>query len=384
MQSRMPTDTQEGHSAPEPRPNEIGAWVQAQLPLFGFLVQRLAAGIVTFVIITAVIYAMTLVVPADDRARPYLPERIRYEEADAIRTYLDNAIETYGLDDPFPIQYGRWLGQLLQGDWGFSSVLRVDVLQAVATRSPATLELTFISLLSYIPLGLIIGAWAAWKQGRAVDQAIRLASYVGAAIPPFVLGLVLIAIVYVQLGMFDLSRLGYLEQSIIQNPDYWQLTGFITIDGLINLRPDITWQGIRHLVLPVATLITLHLASLILVTRNSVSEELQKEYILLARGVGMRDRAILFRYALRNALLPALTHSALAAAQVMTGVYVVEAIFNWHGVSELLTESLGSIPDVDLALGFCVYSILVVLSIMLLLDIVQGLVDARLRLGKNS
>lgn len=382
MLSLLPTDTQKSATAAELRPNGVWAWAQTQFPLLSFLAQRVAVAAVTFVIITAVVYAMTLIVPAEERARPYLPPRIRYDPIESVRFYTDIIIETYGLDDPFPIQYGRWLGELLQGDWGYSSILRVDVLDALSARSAATLELTIISLLIYIPLGLLIGAWAAWRQGRLADHGIRAAAYIGTTIPPFILGLMFIAIVYVQMGLFDLSRIGYQEQAIIQSQDFWPITGFITLDGLLNFRPDISWQGLRHLVLPVATLITLHLSSLILVTRNSVAEELQKEYILLARGVGMRDRNILFRYALRNALLPALTHSALTAAQVVTGVYVVEAIFNWHGVSELLTDSLGSIPDVDLALGFCVYSILVVLSIMLVLDIVQGLVDPRVRQGK--
>lgn len=382
MLSLLPTDFQKPKVPPKAPENGLWAWAKAQFPLLIFLAQRVAIAAVTFVIITAVLYAMTLVVPADDRARLYLPERLRYEDASAVRLYLDIAIRTHGLNDPYPIQYVRWLGQLLQGDWGFSPLLRVDVLEALASRSPATLELTFISLAVYLPLGLLIGAWAAWRQGRLVDQSIRGAAYVGTAIPPFVLGLGLIAICYVQLGLFDLSRIGYQEQAIMRSAEFWPITGFITLDGLLNLRPDITWQAIRHLVLPVATLITLHLATLILVTRNSVAEELQKEYVLLARGVGMRDRSILFRYALRNAMLPALTHSALTAAQVMTGVYVVEAIFNWHGVSELLTDSLGGIPDVQLALGFSIYSILVVLGIMLLLDIVQGFIDPRVRQGK--
>lgn len=359
-------------------------WLRRSLPFLTFLFRRFLTALATFFIITAVIYAMSLVVPAEDRARLYLPEKIRYLEADAIRLYLDNAIAQYGLDDPFPIQYGRWLGQLARGDWGFSAILRTDVFSAIAVRSPATLELTLYSILLYIPIGLFVGTFIAWRQGRSVDRAVRLGSYFITAIPPFVLGLVLIAIIYVQLGFLDLSRIGYAEKAVIQSDGFLPLTGLITIDGLLNLRLDITWQALRHLVMPVVTLAALHLATLILVTRTSVSEELQKEYVLVAKGMGLKDRRILFVFALRNALLPALTHSALTAAQLVTGVYVVEAIFNWHGASELITESMGSgIPDIQLALGFSVYSIIVVLGIVLLLDIVQALVDPRIRLGRE-
>jgi peptide/nickel transport system permease protein len=229
-----------------------------------------------------------------------------------------------------------------------------------------------------------MGAYIAWKKGQLVDQLIRIASFVFTAVPPFVLGFLLIALVYVQLHFLDLSRIGYAEKAIIQGDGFFALTGLIVVDSLLNLRFDIVWQAIRHLIMPVSTLVALYLATTILVTRASVTEELQKEHVLVAKGLGLKDSRILFTYALRNAMLPGLTHSALTAAQLVTGVYVVEAIFNWHGISDLLLESMGSgIPDVSLALGFCVYSIVVVLSIALILDIVQALVDPRIRLGND-
>jgi peptide/nickel transport system permease protein len=199
-----------------------------------------------------------------------------------------------------------------------------------------------------------------------------------------VLGFVLIALVYVQMGFLDLSRIGYAEKAVIQGDSFFPLTGLITIDGLINLRFDIVWEAIRHLIMPVLTLAAFYMASIILVTRSSVSEELQKEYVLFAKGMGLKDKRILFTYALRNAMLPAMTHSALTAAQLLTGVFVVEAIFNWNGVSNLLSQTIGiGFPDVDLAMGFCVYSVVVVLSIVFILDLVQGLIDPRVRLGKE-
>lgn len=355
-----------------------GLRLRAALPFAKFIAQRLFIAVITFLIITAVLYAFTLAVPVEQRVVPYLPS-IRSDDPEVIQGFIDRTIEQYGLDDPFPVQYVRWLGNLLQGDWGYSPILNTDVLAAIAVRSPGTIELTLYSLLLYIPAGLVVGALAAWRQGRFFDRLTQLGSFVFASIPPFVLGLALIAICYVQLGLFDLSRIGYAEKAIIQGDTFWSLTGLITIDGLLNFRPDISWQAIRHLVLPVVSLAMLHFATLSLVTRSSVAEELQKEYVLLAKSVGVRDRRILFGYALRGALLPALTHTALTAAQVVTGVYVVEAIFNWHGVSELLTQSLGGIPDVPLALGFSVYSVIVVLCIMFILDVIQGLVDPRVR-----
>lgn len=371
----LPADAPDPLKPPAKKPSQ--AFGEA-MPLVKLIGKRLLSAVVTFVIITGALYAVTLAVPVEERALPYLPN-IRSDDPEVINAFMERTIERYGLDDPFPVQYVRWLGNLLQGDWGYSPILNTDVLSAIAIRSPATIELTLYSLLLYIPLGLLAGAISAWRQGRLLDRVTQLTSFVFASIPPFVLGLALIAICYVQLGLFDLSRIGQVEKAVIRGEGFWPLTGMITIDGLLNFRPDISWQAIRHLVLPVVTLGALHLATLTLVTRASVAEELQKEYVLMAKGLGLRESRILFGYALRGALLPALTHTALSAAQVVTGVYVVEAIFNWHGVSELLTKSLGGSPDVHLALGFSVYSVIVVLTIMLILDILQSLVDPRVR-----
>jgi len=352
------------------------------LSLLVFLGKRILSAVVTFFIITFVVYGFTLVVPVRDRAMAYFPPNPRgLDTEEKVQRFLDNIIEEYGLDDPLPVQYTRWLNGLAHGDWGYSPTVNTEVLPSIVSRSPATLELTFVSILLYIPLGLLIGTFIAWRQGRLGDRITRFFSYAVAAIPPFILGLMLISVVYVQLGLFDLSRISYREKAVIQSEEFSSYTGFITVDGILNGRLDITWQAIRHLVLPVVTLSALHLASITLVTRVTVLEQLQQEYVLMAKGMGLRRRRILFRYALNNAMVPVLTHSALTAAQVITGVYVIEAIFNWHGVSELLTLSLGGVPDVNLALGFSTYSIMVVLSMVLLLDIAQAAVDPRVREG---
>jgi peptide/nickel transport system permease protein len=206
--SLFPFDVQK----PSKRENETLPKQKFQLqqagPFLGYLLSRVVAGLVTFLIITAAVYAISLLIPVDERVRLYIPEKHRYEEVAAIRQYLDIAIEQYGLDDPFPIQYGRWLGNLARGDWGTSALLRQNVLDVIILRSPATIELTLYSILIYIPIGLLLGAYTAWKKGQPVDQIIRTTSFVFTAIPPFVLGFFLIALVYVQLHLLDLSRIG--------------------------------------------------------------------------------------------------------------------------------------------------------------------------------
>jgi len=157
----------------------------------------------------------------------------------------------------------------------------------------------------------------------------------------------------------------------------------LTIDGLLNGRLDISLDAIRHLVLPVVTLSLFHWATLGRVTRTSVIEELDKDYIVAAHARGLSPRRILWGHVLRNAAVPGLTSSALSAASLITGVYVVEVVFGWPGVSKLITDSMWQ-PDVALAAGFAVYSVLAVLSLMVLLDIIQAIVDPRLREGGSK
>ncbi|MCA9978501.1 MAG: ABC transporter permease, partial [Anaerolineales bacterium] len=162
-------------------------------------------------------------------------------------------------------------------------------------------------------------------------------------------------------------------------------TGFLTLDGLLNGRIDVTLDAFRHLVLPVFTLSLAHWATLGRVTRVAMIEEIDKEYITSARARGLYNRSVVWRHAFRNALLPALTSSLLSAASLVTGVFVVEVIFSIKGLSELITKGIGAFtPDTPLALGFAVYSVLLVLPIMMVLDLLKAIVDPRLREGEVS
>jgi peptide/nickel transport system permease protein len=168
---------------------------------------------------------------------------------------------------------------------------------------------------------------------------------------------------------------------------FQHFTGFLTVDGLLNGRPDITLDAFRRLVLPVFTLSLAHWATLGRVTRVSIMNEYDKEYLLAARARGLKQRSVVWRHAFRNVLAPALTTSYLSIATLITGVLVIEIIFDYKGLSELVTKGItGStvlgfvnVPDTPLAMGFAIYSTLVVVPIMLLLDVVKAAVDPRIR-----
>ncbi len=346
-----------------------------------FLVRRLAFMAITFVVITAGLYGVMMLSPAEARATLYMPRT----DSGISFNQLQLIIEEYGLKAPYPVQYVRWLGSVLRGDWGWSPTLRDDVLKALLRRTPVTAELILWSVLLFIPLGIFSGAVAAWQRGRAADHSFRLLAFIATSIPPFVLGLMLLAIFYVGLRWFPVGRLTVSSELAVKSAAFKTYTGLVVVDGLLNGRPDITMDALRHLVLPVFTLSLTHWATLGRVTRAAMAEELHKDYVTTARGKGLSWRKTVWRHALHNAMLPALNSSALSAAALVTGVFVVEVIFGLPGVSGLLNASPGNmrlfVPDVAATMGFAVYGVLLVLPLMFILDVLQAFIDPRLREG---
>lgn len=323
-----------------------------------------------------------MLTPAETRATLYLPKRLpsRLTE-EQYQKLIQIRIEKYHLNDPYPVQYAYWISSLLQGTWGYSPIMQTDVLTALLLRTPATAELTIFSLLLFIPLGLISGVIAGGRQNKTTDHQFRLTAFVATSLPPFILALLLLSVFYVSLYWFPPERISLSNSFLINSDNFRSYTGLITLDGLLNGRPDISLDAARHLVLPVITLSLVHWATLGRVTRAAMIEELHKEYITAARARGIKERQVIWRHAFRNILAPALTTSTLSAATLVTGVYVVEIIFNFHGISELAVRSMNTIPDAPAALGFALYSVIAVLMMMFALDIFQAILDPRIREG---
>ncbi len=342
---------------------------------------------VTLLVVTAVIYGFIMLIPPEQRVLLYVSPsmmqaydrgRISQERFDQ---YIEKTIIQYHLRDPYPVQYGIWLGNLVQGNWGYSPVLKSDVLPALISRTPVTAELAIYSILLFIPLGLVFGVSAGSRKDSRADRRFRLAAFIGTSMPPFILALVLLSIFYVSVHWFPPERLGIVSSQVLWSSTFHAYTGLITVDGVLNGRPDVSLDAARHLVLPVITLSLVHWATLSRITRASIIEELQKEYITAGRARGISNRALVWKHAFRNSLSPALTSSMLSAAALFTGIFVVEVIFNFRGVSDLIVSSIGAVPDPPLALGFVMYSVVVVVMLMLALDILQALVDPRVREG---
>jgi ABC-type dipeptide/oligopeptide/nickel transport system permease component len=344
-----------------------------------FLANRILSTLITLIIVTAVLYSMMMTTPPEVRAELYIPKGMAHLTEEQMANYIALIVKRYGLADPYPVQYFRWMSNLLQGNWGYSPMMAGDVLESLLIRTPVTAELTIYSLLFLIPLGIFNGVIAGWKRARAPDYIFRLAAFIAASIPLFILSLVLIAIFYVGLHWFPPERLGIAASSIVNSASFHNFTGLLTLDGFLNNRPDVSIDAARHLVLPVLTLSLVHWASLGRIVRMGMIEELQKEYVISARARGLSEWQMIWRHPYPNILSIALAHSALSAASLVTGVFVVERIYNFHGVSEIVINGLLSIPDAPAALGYTLYNVIVVLLIMIILDIMRGVVDPRTR-----
>ncbi len=349
-----------------------------------FIFTRFASALVTLFIITAILYAIVMMTPPETRAELYMsrgggnPYQVSEEQR---RLLIEHIIERYGLNDPYPVQYARWLINLVQGQWGYSNALSANVLDFLLERTPITVELMIYSLLFLIPFGLVSGAIAGWRRNRPPDILFRLSAFTATYFPPFILALIFLSVFYVSLHWFPTGRLGDAATWVRNSPGFTAYTGLLTIDGLLNGHFEVSIDAARHLVLPVLTLSLIHWATLGRVVRASTIDELQKEYILAAKSRGLSDWAILWRHSFPNVISPALASSALSAASLITGVFIVERLYNLHGVSDMVVNGLLYVADAPTALGYTLYNVIAVQIIMLALDILRGVVDPRTREG---
>lgn len=348
-------------------------------PFLQFVIRRMLAIPVTLLLITILLYGGAMLTPPEARAELYRPKSQRNLTAEQEARLIEMIIRSHHLRDPFPIQYGLWVKGMLAEGWGYSPVLKSDVLPALLRRTPVTVELTLYSLLFFVPLGLISGVLAGWNQNKGFDTSFRVVAFFSASVPPFILSLILLAVFYVNLGWFGPERISRQFSYLISQDGFRTPTGMITFDALLNGRYDIFADAVRHLVLPAFTLSLYHWATLGRLTRSTIIEHRRKAYIIAAKARGLSERHVMWHHAFRNVLTPAFTSMGLSAASLLTGIFIVELLYNINGVSEVIAKAMSGIPDAVASLGFAIYSVIMVLILMFVLDVTQAIVDPRIR-----
>jgi peptide/nickel transport system permease protein len=335
--------------------------------MFRFLLNRVIGLIFVLFGVTVITFCLTLVVPVDPVVAA-LGQNARDDQIEAYRRQV-------GLDRPPLERYARYLGRLIQGDFGTSIRTRRAVAEDLADYLPATLELSLAAMLFALVIGISLGIVAATKRGGAADLLARVFALLGGSLPIFFLGLWLLAVFYRELRL--LPGTGRLDATIPPPPTF---TGLYTVDSLLAGQWGTFRNAAAHLVLPALTLGYFSAAVLLRMTRSSMLEVLGQDFVRTARAKGLRDRAVLLRHALKNALMPVLTTAGVTFGSLLSGAVLTETIFAWPGLGRYATTSATTL-DFPAVMGVTLVAAVVYPVINTLVDLGYGLLDPRVRSG---
>ncbi len=305
--------------------------------MIAYLTRRLIQAALILLGVSIITFALLYLLPADP-VRQIAGRSATPQTVESIRQQL-------GLDQPFVVQYWRYLTNLLSGDLGRSYIQRSEVTELIVSRLPASLILMVGAILCELAIGLTMGLIAAAKRGSATDQTLMVGSFIGVSAPQFVVGLLLLYVFAVQLSWFPIGGYG-------------------------------TW---RHAVLPSLTLGILGAGWYSRMMRSSMIDVLRQDYIRTARAKGLARRAILFRHALPNAILPVIAMIGIDIGLFMSGIVVVESVFGWPGIGQLAWQAIQRV-DIPIIMGVTLVSACAIVLGNLLADIVAPFIDPRIKL----
>jgi len=288
---------------------------------------------------------------------------------------VNAAIQKWGLDKPLPEQYLYYLWNLTQGDLGVSFKTKRPVAQDLAQYLPATVELGLASLFFAFLVGLPLGIVAALKAGSWADHLARLISLLGASMPPFWSGLMILFVLYYELKLFPGP--GRIDTRMVAPPF---ITGLQLVDSLLAKDTPAFISSLQHLILPSIILGWFTLAQISRITRSSLLEVLRMDYIRTARAKGLHERTVILAHALRNAFIPTLTVMGLAFAGLMSGAIMTETIFAWPGIGRYAVESAANL-DYPAVLGTTLLIAIIYILVNLVVDVLYGVIDPRIREG---
>ncbi|KAF2955964.1 ABC transporter permease [Marinitoga sp. 38H-ov] len=325
--------------------------------------------------VTLIVFSMMQLLGEDQLLAAYVDpnslDKMSVEELEMVK-------EKYGLNDDPVTKYVKWIGNVVKGDLGWSIVGKEPVSKAILGRLPSTIELALFSIFPIIGVGVWLGVKAALHRNKWQDHLIRIFSIVGWSFPDFVFGLLILMVFYSWLGWFPPGRVSLQIESIINSPDFHQYTKLVTIDGLLNGRLDVFWDGLRHLIGPILTLSYLWWAYLIRITRSSMLEVLSKDYVRTARAKGLSERVVINKHAKRNALIPVATVAGSMIIGLIMGVIIVETIFVRPGIGSFAAKAAGQL-DYASIMGMLLFSSFILIVGNLIIDISYALIDPRIR-----
>jgi len=294
---------------------------------------------------------------------------------------IPEIIAHYHLNDPWPIRYAVYLSNLVRGDWGYSNSETEPVLQALSQRFPATIELTIAAILWTLVVGIPAGIISALKNNRAPDHISRLVALTGVSTPVFWLGLILQLVFFydlAQLGLPHLPSSGMFDTTLSLEYPVATITGLPVVDTLLTGNWVMFQDSLAHLILPSFALAFVSMGVIMRITRSSMLEVLRQDYIILARSKGLSERIVIYRHALKNAMIPTVTVAGLAIAGLLGGAPLTETVFGWPGMGRLAVDAIGR-NDAPLIMGFTLITALMLVLANLVVDVLYGYLDPRIK-----
>ncbi len=349
-------------SAAQPAPS---AGAEARLPkvlkgLGGFL----GVLLLTYLGLLAITFFIGRVMPIDpvlavvgDRAPEHVYQRVR---------------EEMGLNKPLWEQFYLYLRNVLQGEFGTSVLTNNPVMQDIRRTFPATIELATLGIIIGAGLGVPLGVWAAVRRGGMVDQVVRVIGLIGYSMPIFWLGLMALVLFYAKLGW--VAGPGRID--VAYEYSVTAVTGFLLLDAARAGEWEAFRNALSHLILPASLLGYFSLAYISRMTRSFMLNELSQEYVVAARAKGLSEARIIWRHALRNAMVPLITVIALSYAGLLEGSVLTETVFSWPGLGLYITNSLQN-ADMNAVLGGTIVVGSIFVGLNLLSDLLYRLLDPR-------
>ena len=330
------------------------------------ILKRLATVIPTLIGVIIVTFLLTRVLPGDPA--------VYFAGPAATPQSIAEIRKSLGLDRPLPDQFLRYVNDLAHGNFGNSLSTGQPVAAEIASRLPASAELTLFGLFLAIAIAVPLGIFAAVKQGSWIDHLCRVIATAGVSLPVFFTGLLLVYVFYFRLG-WSPAPLGRLDAFATSPPD---ITGFFLIDSLITGNFETFRSAFGQLILPAVTLAIFSLAPITRMTRASMLAALASEFIRTARASGLSSRTVILTYAFRNAMLPVVTTLGMVFSFLLGANVLVEKVFAWPGIGSYAVEALLQ-SDFAPVQGFVLTMAVLYVALNLIIDMLYGVIDPRVR-----
>ncbi len=341
--------------------------------MLSYIAKRLIAIPFTLLALSLLIFSLTTFLSPAERAAVFIsnPDELQYVD-------MQELISRYGLDEPFHVQYLKWLKGVLSGDWGWSTTQIMPVTEALRQRIPATIELMFAGQVLIIIGTIAFGTLAAKRHKQWPDNLIRFLITLGFSLPNFVIGIFLLVIFYVWLGILSPGQLGLAATDVVHSQSYVTYTGLNLVDSILNGRLDVFWDTIRHIILPSVTFALGTMAASTRIMRSSMLENMQKGYADTARIKGLPEKRVIDSHVRRNALIPTITFIGMHVPILLGGSVIIETVFNYPGMGLLIVKAAKGL-DFATIIGASLAICIIIMISNLVVDLLYGVLSPQLR-----